>query len=263
MATLEKNCVFADNCKNAGVEGVCNFTCYPYAFMHGVEGGSGGLWNTSGVPKAYRSCRLRNLPIEQENPKAYSVLTKYINNVLHFVLEKNAGLFLYSIPTEDNPFGTGTGKTTSAVTVLNHFLTDRARAYLRGEMELKENPAIFVKSTELQNTFNAQFRGTKEMQDKASERYYSLKNALKKTELVVFDDIATRGSRISEAFEDELYEILDYRATNAVGATIFTSNINMEELSNCLGERIASRIAGMTVKVGFTGQDNRLDSLFK
>jgi DNA replication protein DnaC len=263
MATLEKSCVFADSCRLAGNPHYCNFTCYAYAFMHGVEGGSGGLWNTSGVPKAYRHCRLSNLPIKEDNPKAYALLTKYINNVLHFVLEKHAGLFLYSLPDEDNPFGTGTGKTTSAVTVLNHYLTERSRAYLRGEMELNDNPALFVKSTELQNTFNAQFRGTKEMQDKASERYYNLKNALKKTELVVFDDIATRGSRISEAFEDELYEILDYRATNAVGATIFTSNINMEELSKCLGDRIASRIAGMTVKVGFKGKDNRIDSLFK
>lgn len=250
-------------CSFHKTERECDYTCFPCTFMFGVEGGKGGLWNTTGVPKAYRGCRLENLPIADANPKAHALVTKYIQNVLMFVLEKNAGLFLYSIPDEANPFGTGTGKTTTAVTILNHYVIERARAYFRGQMDMKDNPAIFVKCTELQNSFNAQFRGSKEMQEQASARYYSLKKAIKNTELVVMDDIATRGSRISEAFEDELYEILDYRATQGVGATIFTSNINLEELTKCLGERIASRIAGMTVRVGFRGQDNRLDSLFK
>ena len=251
------------DCSFHKVERECDYTCFPCTFMFGVEGGKGGLWATTGVPKAYKGCRIDNLPIAEANPRAYTIVQKYVDNVMSFVLEKNAGLFLYSIPDESNPFGTGTGKTTSAITILNHYVIERARAYLKGQMDMKDNPALFVKCTELQNVFNAQFRGSKEMQEQASARYYSLKKALKNTELVVMDDIATRGSRISEAFEDELYEILDYRATHANGATIFTANINMDDLSKCLGERIASRIAGMTVKIGFRGQDNRLDSLFK
>lgn len=241
----------------------CDYTCFACTFMHGLEeGGKGGMWATTGVPKKYKGARLSNLPIQEDNPKAYDLISKYVAKVLMFVQEKNAGLLLFSVPTKDNPMGTGTGKTTSAVTVLNHFLIERSRAYLKGQQDLKANPAIFVKSTEMQNSFNAQFRGTRDMQEKASQRYYSLKDAVKKTELVVLDDIATRGSRISEAYEDELYEILDYRSTNGL-TTIFTSNVNLDELTNCLGDRIASRIAGMTVKVGFTGKDNRLDSLFK
>ncbi|APT46592.1 DNA replication protein [Bacillus safensis] len=241
----------------------CDYTCFACTFMHGLEsGGRGGMWATTGVPKNYRGARLDNLPIKEDNPRAYELITKYIDNVLMFVQEKNAGLLLYSVPSNENPFGTGTGKTTTAVTVLNHFLIERSRAYLKGQQQMKDNPVIFVKSTEMQNSFNAQFRGTRDMQDEASKRYYSLKNAVKRTELVVLDDIATRGSRISEAYEDELYEILDYRSTNGL-TTVFTSNVGLDELSNCLGERIASRIAGMTVKVGFAGKDNRLDSLFK
>jgi DNA replication protein DnaC len=249
-------------CSFHKTERLCDYTCFPCTFMFGVEGGHGGLWSTTGVPKKYKGARLENLPIQEANPKAYALIEKYINNVLMFTQDKNAGLFLYSLPQDDNPFGTGTGKTTSAVTVLNHFVIERARAYLKGQQELNDNPAIFVKSTELQNAFNAQFRGSRDLQEKASDRYYSLKKAIKKTELVVLDDIATRGSRISEAYEDELYEILDYRSTNS-HTTIFTSNVGIEEMSRCLGDRIASRIAGMTVKVGFKGSDNRLDSLFK
>lgn len=241
----------------------CDYTCFPCTFMHGVEGGKGGLWSTTGVPKSYRDCRIETLPIEASNPKAYKLVNQYIDRVLMFVREKNAGLFLFSVPETSNPFGTGTGKTTTAVTILNHYVIERARAFFKGAEQIQGNPAVFVKSTELQNTFNAQFRGSKDMQEKASAKYYRLKDVIKHTELVVLDDIATRGSRISEAYEEELYEMLDYRSTYSEGATIFTSNINMDELSKCLGERITSRIAGMTVKVGFKGSDNRLDGLFK
>lgn len=263
MATLEKGCLFANQCSNAGVEGLCNYTCYPHAFMYGVEGGKGGLFATTGVPKKYAHCMIHNLPIAEANSKAYNLIKKYAENSVEFVLNKKVGLFLFSIPNPANPFGTGTGKTTSAVTVLNHFLTDRSKAYLKGELPLQENPCLFIKCTELQNTFNAQFRGSNELKDRASSKYYSMKDKIKHTELVVLDDIATRGSRVSEAFEDELYEILDYRATNDIGATIFTSNVNMQELSASLGERIASRISGMAVQVGLAGEDNRLGSLFK
>lgn len=255
---MAKDCSFDKSARE------CDFTCFPCTFMHGLtgKGGRGGLWATTGVPHKYKDARIENLPTEQENPKAYALANKYVANVLTFVNEKNAGLFLYSIPNQGNMFGTGTGKTTTAITILNHYVIERARQFFKGESDLKNNPALFVKATELQNTFNAQFRGGRELQDQASAKYYSLKKKVKETELVVFDDIATRGSRISEAFEDELYEIIDYRSANTVGATIFTSNVNMTELEKSLGERIASRISGMTVKVGFEGKDYRLDSLF-
>lgn len=253
----------AKECSFHKTERECDFTCFPCTFMHGVtgKGNKGGLWATTGVPFKYKGARITNLPTESANPKSFALATKYVANVITFVKEKNAGLFLYSIPNPENMMGTGTGKTTTAVTILNHYVIERARQYFRGEADLKVNPALFVKATELQNTFNAQFRGSREMQEQASIKYYSLKKKVKETELVVFDDIATRGSRISEAFEDELYEILDYRSTNS-GASIFTSNVTMAELEQSLGQRIASRISGMTVKVGFEGKDNRLDSLF-
>lgn len=256
MADLDANCSFDKEHKT------CGYECFACTFMHGLNG-DGGLWATTGVPKKYKGTRMENLPIKEANPKAHAVIERYIENVLENVQEKNIGLYLYSVPNNENPFGTGTGKTTVATTILNHYVIERSKAYLTGKQDLKRNPAIFVKATELQNTFNAQFRGTLDHKDKASERYYRLKDAIKQTELVVLDDTATRGSRISEAFEEELYEIIDYRASQMDnGATIFTSNVNMQEATKSLGERIASRILGMTVSVGFRGKDNRVDSFF-
>lgn len=257
MADLDENCSFDKTGRT------CDYQCFACTFMHGLNG-NGGLWATTGVPKKYKGTRVDNLPIEEANPKAYKVIDRYIENVLENVQEKNIGLYLYSLPDENNPFGTGTGKTTSATAILNHYVIERSKAYLTGKQDMKRNPALFVKATELQNNFNAQFRGTYALKDKASERYYRLKEAIKHTELVVLDDTATRGTRVSEAFEEELYEIIDYRESQLEnGATIFTSNVNMQELTNGLGERIASRINGMTVSVGFRGPDKRKDSLFQ
>lgn len=242
----------------------CDYRCFACTLMHGLEkGGKGGLWATTGVPKRYKDVRIEEIPVGNQNPKAYELAKRYSSNILSTVQDTNIGLFLYSIPSKENPFGTGTGKTTTAVALLNQYVIERVRAYLRGEQELENNPALFVKVTELQNSFNAQFRGTFSQKETASIRYYNLKKAIKETEFVVMDDIATRGTRISEAFEDELYEVIDYRATQIdKGATLFTSNVDMTGISEALGERIASRISGMTVNVGFTGKDNRKDSIF-
>lgn len=251
------------DCSFDKTERTCGYKCFACTFMHGLNG-DGGLWATTGVPNKYKGTRVDNLPIEADNPKAHKVISRYIDNVLENVQEKNIGLYLYSVPDDSNPFGTGTGKTTSATAILNHYVIERSKAYLTGKQDMQRNPALFVKATELQNNFNAQFRGTLALKDKASERYYRLKEAIKQTELVVLDDTATRGSRISEAFEEELYEIIDYRESQLEnGATIFTSNVNMQELTKGLGERIASRINGMTVSVGFRGSDKRKDALFQ
>lgn len=242
----------------------CDFTCFACTFMHGLkDNGKGGLWATTGVPKKYKANRLENLPIQDDNPQAYETVRRYVSNILETVQEKNIGLYLFSNPTQSNPYGTGTGKTTSATTILNHYVIERARAYFKGDQDMTDNPALFVKATELQNTFNKQFRGTREQQEQASVRYYKLKERLKRTELIVLDDVATRGSRISEAFEEELYEIIDYRSSMVDnGAIIFTSNVPYTELGELVGERIASRIAGLTINVPFTGDDKRLTGGF-
>lgn len=257
MTEMSKECSYDKT------ERTCDYTCFACTLMHGLKG-NGGLWATTGVPAKYKGSRISNLPTEQDNKRAYDVAVKYVGDILHNVQDRNIGLYLYSVPNTENPFGTGTGKTTTATAIVNEYLIARARQYLTGKDELEDNPAIFVKASELQNQFNAQFRGGFDRQEKASKRYYAMKDAVKKRELVVFDDFATRGSRISEAFEEELYEIIDYRSAQMdKGATIFTSNVAPAKLSEVVGERIASRVDGMAVSIGFNGSDKRKESLFK
>ena len=228
-------------------------TSYPYVFMYGSDG-KGGLWKSRNVPAKYSDSYLETLPISAENPTAYATVEKYVGNVVQYVQEKKVGLFFFSKPCPENRFGTGTGKTTAAVTILNHYLLERLRQHLRGEQPISDNPVYFCKSADLQTAFNAQFRGTTDMQKAASERYYAIKSRAKAVELLVFDDIATKAS--TESFTEELYEIIDHRASDEL-ATIYTSNMTMEAVAELLGDRIASRIEGMTVPVAFTGRDWR------
>lgn len=241
----------------------CDYTCFACTFFHGLEdGGNGGLWATAGVPNRYRYTRIADAPFKEDNKKAYDTLEQYTNNLLRNVQENNFGLFLHSMPNPENEMGTGTGKTTGAIAVLNEYLIARGVSYLKREQDMPNNPVLFVRTSELQGHFNAQFRGNKALQDIATSKYYNLKNSIMRRELVVFDDIATRGTRISEAWEEELYQMIDYRATMVDnGATIFTSNESISKLPDLLGPRIASRINGMAIPIGFQGNDKRREAL--
>lgn len=250
-------CMFKDTCKNFNTE-ECNSLCYPFVLLHGQKG-NGGFWGASGVPTKYKKLRFNILPIKEANPKAYTITERYIEKFEEMVEEKGVGLFFFPEISGENIMGTGTGKTTTAVTILNEYIVFATKRHLKGINQLKSNPALFIKASELQNKYNAQFRGSVEMQKEASEVFYKLKQRMKDIKLLVIDDIAVRDT--TEAFKNELFEIIDYRATEE-RATIFTSNVAITGLNKFLGERIVSRIEGMAVPVQFVGKDFRKGGLF-
>lgn len=256
METVNHICRLADRCKLAGSER-CNVLCPPFMLLHGLEGTT-GLWKGRNVPPKYKDCFMSNLPIKEANPVAYNWTRGYIGNVLENV-ENGTGFFFYSVPNEKNRLGTGTGKTTAAITILNEFLLARVIQHSRGEKSITDLPALFYKASEFQNVYNAQFRGTPEMQDEASRKFYRVKKLLMSVELLVLDDIGIR-QKITDAFENELTEVIDARDNNVL-TTIYTSNLPVERLADTVGDRIASRIEGMTEKVGFKGQDHRKGGL--
>lgn len=255
---FSENCMFNRTCKNKNTE-QCNKYCYPFIMLHG-QNGEGGFWASTGVPRKYRKNLAGNLPIKSDNPKEYEVILKFIANIESFVEDKGVGLFLFSVPNKDNPFGTGTGKTTTATTIINEYVLHSVKKHLMMQKTIGTvNPALFVKASELQNKYNAQFRGSVEHQQEASNSFYRLKERMKKVPLLAIDDIAMRDT--TEAFKNELYEIIDHRATED-SATLFTSNYPIQKVAEFLGDRIASRIDGMTYKLGFKGQDHRKGGLF-
>lgn len=251
---FHEKCKFNRTCKNRGTA-QCNEHCYPFVVLHGTSG-KAGFWGATNVPTKYKDCLIENLPIGNDNPKVLAVIQKYVSDINMYVKEKNVGLFLFSIPDATNKFGTGTGKTTTAITVLNEFVIDQVKRHMKGEINLTKNPALFVKASEFQNKYNEQFRGSFENQQQASEVYYRFKQRMKQTDLLVIDDVAIRDT--TEAFRNEFFEIIDHRSTED-RTTIFTSNLPIEKVAEVLGDRIASRIEGMCYMLGLKGSDHRKD----
>lgn len=240
-------------CKKCGDNpAACDAYCFPRTLMHGLDG-NGGVWKSTQVPKRYRNSFLRTLPIEQQNPEAYMFIKRYINNITTLV-KQGVGLYLFAIPNKENVKGTGTGKTTVATALVNEFVIKRVIEHVTGLEKINDVPSLFVKASELQNTFNSQFRGTDEAKEQAATRFSKYKKLMLKTELLVIDDIALRGT--TEAYQDVFYEIIDKRYNEEL-TTIFTSNTPLENLGEVLNYQIASRIEGMTEEILLGGKDNR------
>lgn len=242
-------------CKKRGTE-ACTKMCFPFVLMHGQQGNT-GFWGMNNVPKLYRNLTVKDLErlnLSEENPKIYQSLLRYIENIGKRVDEENIGLFFYSKAS-------GTGKTTSAVIVMNEYLIYRVESYLKSIQErnpedveqekLDQSPVFFVSASEFQNVYNEQFRG---VDSGASERYYSLKKRMKRVDLLVIDDIAVRD--VTDAFMNELFEVIDYR-NSEMKSVVITSNATLDELEYKIGQRIVSRIKGMCVPVGLAGTDKR------
>ena len=250
--TNENICGLASKCKKAGDERYCNNLCFPFVRMYG-ESGTGGVVGIAGIPKAYRKSRVDNLPFKDSNKDAYKFIRLFCKQVVEKVND-GIGLYLFSIPNASNRKGTGTGKTTGATAILNEYIAERVILETKKQTQISDIVGMFVSVSKFQNTYNAQFRGTKELQDKASETYYSCKGRMCTVPLLLLDDIGIRDA--TEAFKNEFYEIIDSRSAEQL-STLYTSNVPLEKLSTMLDERIVSRIEGSTYQLPFVGSDHR------
>ncbi|WP_427036518.1 ATP-binding protein [Cytobacillus pseudoceanisediminis] len=254
--TLEKTCLLAPYCSKAGEARFCNALCFPHTRLHG-ENGDGGLIAVANIPTKYRTSTIENLPFEKENPKAYAIIQKYGRTVVEKV-DSGIGLYLFGVPSEENPKGCGNGKTTAATAIIIEYLRQRTMLEAKKQRSIDETPAFFMKMAKFQNVFNSQFRGSKDTTESNADKYQALKRKMMKCDLLVLDDIGLRGT--TESLQNEIYEIIDERDTNEK-ATIFTSNVPLDHISEILTEQIASRIEGMTHAIPFIGRDNRKKSL--
>ncbi|MBC9785847.1 ATP-binding protein [Heliobacterium chlorum] len=251
--TLDSICLLAHQCKKAGEPERCDNHCYAFLKLHG-ENGEGGLWSVADIPKAYRQSKMHTLPFEKDNPLAFEFVARYCSNIEENV-NTGQGYYFYSIPEPVvNPKGTGTGKTTAATAILNEYLVARVILHVTRKKLITELPALLVNASKYQNTFNAQFRGHRTLQEEASQKYYLLKDRMMTVALLAIDDIGIREA--TEAFKNQFYEVIDTRAVEQL-ATIYTSNEPIERIGQLLDDRIASRIEGSTFPVSFKGEDKR------
>lgn len=82
-----------------------------------------------------------------------------------------------------------------------------------------------------------------------------IKENVFEADLVIWDDIATKASSEFEA--SHLLSIIDNRLTLGK-SNIYTSNLNRQQLYAALGERLASRVANMSIDIELFGSDKRV-----
>ena len=89
---------------------------------------------------------------------------------------------------------------------------------------------------------------------KTDEYAEHIKECILKADIVVWDDVGTKG--ITEFENENMLSIVDTRLNNG-RSNIFTSNISPIVLSDVIGQRLSSRILNFSEIIHFTGKDKR------
>ena len=77
---------------------------------------------------------------------------------------------------------------------------------------------------------------------------------------MLLDDLGSE--KMTEYLQGILFEIIDRRWSNKVGGLIITANINIAGLSKIVGDRTASRIAGLVVHAACRAVNDALVAQF-
>ena len=91
--------------------------------------------------------------------------------------------------------------------------------------------------------------------DKSEQSETEIINNLSEANILILDDLGAEKS--SEFALQSLYVIIDQRYSE-IRPTIITSNLSLGEIAEKVGDRIASRIAGMCKVIELKGKDRRL-----
>jgi DNA replication protein DnaC len=121
----------------------------------------------------------------------------------------------------------GTGKSTSAMAVYEALCPYKLPAY-------DHDSAYFITQSDLNILWNKEF---KEM-----GHCHHLSEDLKKTKLLILDDLGTR--KPTDSFIDFLYEVMDKRYNFGDSkATIITTNLTISDMKKIFGDAFVSRTA--------------------
>ena len=82
-----------------------------------------------------------------------------------------------------------------------------------------------------------------------------IKENVLEADLVIWDDLA---AKVASEFEmSHLLSLIDNRLILGK-SNIYTSNLNKQQLYTALGERLASRVANMSIDIELFGSDKRV-----
>lgn len=257
---MKSKCLF----RHYGNPDLCSPLSPLYISIHGMDGKGGRLAN-AGIPEDYRGLLLADSPAREGQAEVYAKLEAYAKSfprqfpdVMAEVIAEGKtpnearikSLYLWS----ESP---GTGKTTTAIALMGEYLL----AHFIGSLKRKETPlqrpVFFFDVNEAQTKYNEfnRPRVPDDIAQRAARSYYLSLEYAKQAPFAVLDDIGVRAS--SDGFRGDLHSVINHRITESK-ATVFTSNIPMEELKEVFGEsRLYDRIRDHCLPMHFTGESRR------
>jgi DNA replication protein DnaC len=247
--THDKNCLLAEVCNAAGGS-TCNKLCPFYNSIHG-HSGKGGRLAESNIPLDYSKMTVTRNPVRDAQPEVFEIIDGYVKKSFPRIFEGGRIRSLYLFSEEP-----GTGKTSTACSIANEYLVTHFTGCLERGITPPDRVVFFLDFNYWQSVFN-EFnhpRVPKDHAELASEKFYSMRDAAKKAQFLVIDDIGIRDP--SEAFGAIAHDLINYRVMNRL-PTIYTSNVPMEDLMNKYDSRLWDRIRDHCFEIEFDGGSHR------
>jgi DNA replication protein DnaC len=243
--THANNCILASRCKLAGST-ECNRSCGHFIAMHGYSGTGGRVANAN-TPADYRLLTLATSPARESQAKIYGTLEKYVatfDRQFEADGDRIKSLFLWS----ESP---GTGKTTTAISVLNEWLIAHYLGSLKRNRQAAQTPAVFLDVNAFQTDYNL---ASMTNDDESMAKIKATILRTQQAPFAVLDDIGLRSA--SEAFRSYVHAIVNYRTANGL-PTVFTSNLPIEEMAVVFDARLYDRMRDMCAVLHFGGESKR------
>ncbi|WPS88790.1 ATP-binding protein [Brevibacillus halotolerans] len=252
--TNAPNCILREPCRHATDTTACTRLCPSFIAMHGASG-KGGRVAAACIPSDYAHVTVETAPPRVDQRSIYTNIERYITtfirqfNEVSEPSERIKSLYLFS-------YEPGTGKTTTAAAIANAYLTTHYIGSIQRGLQPLQRPVFFLDVNEWQTLFN-QFNRPKvpdHIAEPASGKYYEWMKHAMNVPFVVLDDIGVRDA--TEAFRGDLHTIINHRVTNRM-PTVYTSNIQMDELADVFDKRLADRVREQCAQLEFYGESKR------
>lgn len=222
--TFERdNCWYVDVCPLYNSEDCCS-SCVRYLKMD-------YLANMALLTKKQQ--HPKKLYVEDIDEQAYEQLNEIKLNIKQFISEER-NLLIYSKTT-------GNGKTEWSIKILMNYFN---QIWASTDFTCR---GLFIN---IPRFFNALKENIKDN----NEYIEHIKEYIISADIVIWDELGLKGLTTYE--HDYLFSYINARLDNGK-SNIFTSNMNLEELTTLLGDRLYSRIINNSTCIELKGIDKR------
>jgi DNA replication protein DnaC len=147
--------------------------------------------------------------------------------------------------------GKGVGKTATACRLLIDYMATQFVAALKEGRTPPQRIGYFLDLTEMQTSYNI---ASMTHDDEGMARIGEVVKRVQHAEMTVLDDVGVRSA--TEAFRAYVHAIVNYRVANGK-PTIYTSNIEVDELANVFDERLADRVREKCFEITWMENDSK------